>query len=169
MRDALSILDQVLSFSDNEVKLDDALLVTGSVTKQLLKKYFLELAHHESAKALDTMKDILGEGKDGQRFIEDLISFIRDVLLYQESPDLISVASTGLKDEDFKELSTAVAATSLYQMIDELNDIQEEMRFTTHPDVYLEVLTVKLCQIKDKTGTRMFSRHLNRHQLRSPI
>ncbi|MGN1279721.1 MAG: DNA polymerase III subunit gamma/tau, partial [Limosilactobacillus sp.] len=149
MRDALSILDQVLSFSDNEVKLDDALLVTGSVTKQLLKKYFLELAHHESAQALDTMKDILGEGKDGQRFIEDLISFIRDVLLYQESPDLISVASTGLKEEDFKELSAAVSAASLYQMIDELNDIQEEMRFTTHPDVYLEVLTVKLCQIKD--------------------
>lgn len=149
MRDALSILDQVLSFSDNEVKLDDALLVTGSVTKQLLKKYFLELAHHESAQALDTMKDILGEGKDGQRFIEDLISFIRDVLLYQESPDLISVAATGLKDEDFKELSAAVSAGSLYQMIDELNDIQEEMRFTTHPDVYLEVLTVKLCQIKD--------------------
>ena len=124
MRDALSILDQVLSFSDNEVKLDDALLVTGSVTKQLLKKYFLELAHHESAKALDTMKDILGEGKDGQRFIEDLISFIRDVLLYQESPDLISVAATGLKDEDFKELSAAVSAAGLYQMIDELNDIQ---------------------------------------------
>ena len=34
-------------------------------------------------------------------------------------------------------------------MIDALNGIQEEMRFTTHPDVYLEVLTVKLCQIKD--------------------
>lgn len=153
MRDALSILDQVLSFSDNEVKLDDALLVTGSVTKQLLKKYFLELAHHESAQALDTMKDILGEGKDGQRFIEDLISFIRDVLLYQESPDLISVAATGLKDEDFKELSAAVSAGSLYQMIDELNDIQEEMRFTTHPDVYLEVLTVKLCQIKSGEAT----------------
>lgn len=147
MRDALSILDQVLSFSDNEVKLDDALLVTGSVTKRLLKKYFLELAHHESATALDTMKDILAEGKDGQRFIEDLISFIRDVLLYQESPKLISVASTGLKDEDFQELSAAVPANGLYQMIDELNDIQEEMRFTTHPDVYLEVLTVKLCQI----------------------
>lgn len=30
------------------------------------------------------MKDILDEGKDGQRFIEDLISFIRDILLYQD-------------------------------------------------------------------------------------
>src|SRR5699024_1956931 len=87
MRDALSILDQVLSFSDNQVKLDDALLVTGSVTKQLLKKYFLEVCQGQSAPALETMKQILGEGKDGQRFIEDLISFIRDVLLYQESPD----------------------------------------------------------------------------------
>lgn len=144
MRDALSILDQVLSFSDNQVKLDDALLVTGSVTKQLLKKYFLEVCQNQSASALETMKQILGEGKDGQRFIEDLISFIRDVLLYQESPDLIKVESTGLKDEDFTELSKAASSTTLYRMIDDLNNIQMEMRFTTHPDVYLEVLTVKL-------------------------
>ncbi|QZN93456.1 DNA polymerase III subunit gamma/tau [Limosilactobacillus panis] len=147
MRDALSILDQVLSFSDNQVKLDDALVVTGSVTKQLLEKYFFEVSAHESAAALDTMKDILGQGKDGQRFIEDLISFIRDILLYQESPKLIMVESTGLKDEDFQKMSAAASATALYQMIDELNGIQEEMRFTTHPDVYLEVLTVKLAQV----------------------
>lgn len=148
MRDALSILDQVLSFSDNDVKLDDALLVTGSVTKQLLKKYFLEVCQHQGATALDTMTDILAEGKDGQRFIEDLISFIRDVLLYQESPTLIKVESTGLKDEDFQALAQAAPSTVLYQMIDELNNIQEEMRFTTHPDVYLEVLTIKLAQVK---------------------
>lgn len=148
MRDALSILDQVLSFSDNQVKLDDALLVTGSVTKQLLKKYFDETTSHQSAAALHTMKEILDQGKDGQRFIEDLISFIRDVLLYQESPQLVNVAGSGLKEADFQQLSQAASADELYQMIDELNEIQEEMRFTPHPDVYLEVLTVKLSQIK---------------------
>ncbi|MDO4902638.1 MAG: DNA polymerase III subunit gamma/tau [Limosilactobacillus sp.] len=153
MRDALSILDQVISFSDNQVRLDDALTVTGSVTKQLLEKYYFEVAEHKSAEALDTMKDILGEGKDGQRFIEDLISFIRDVLLYQESPELIMVESTGLKEEDFQKMSTAAPATVLYQMIDELNTIQDEMRFTTHPDVYLEVLTVKLSQIDGQAVT----------------
>lgn len=146
MRDALSILDQVLSFSDNQVKLDDALLVTGSVTKQLLKKYFLQVTANQAAPALDTLKQILGEGKDGQRFIEDLISFIRDVLLYQESPDLIQIASTGLKESEFTELAQAADSNVLYDMIDELNAVQEEMRFTTHPDVYLEVLTVKLSQ-----------------------
>lgn len=150
MRDALSILDQVLSFSDNQVKLDDALLVTGSVTKQLLKQYFDEVTMSQSAQALHTMKTILNQGKDGQRFIEDLISFIRDVLLYQESPQLVNIAGTGLKEADFQQMNQVVTADVLYQMIDELNEIQEEMRFTTHPDVYLEVLTVKLCQIKSR-------------------
>ena len=55
------------------------------------------------AKTFSLGKVILDEGKDGQRFIEDLISFIRDILLYQESPSLISVESTGLKQEDFEE------------------------------------------------------------------
>ena len=76
---------------------------------------------------LDTMKDILDEGKDGQRFIEDLISFIRDILLYQESPSLISVESTGLKQEDFEEIVQLASSATLYQMIDELNNIQEEL------------------------------------------
>ncbi|KRN59571.1 DNA polymerase III, subunits gamma and tau [Limosilactobacillus secaliphilus] len=149
MRDALSILDQVLSFSSDHVKLEDALLVTGSVTKQLQKSYFLQVAGHDAASALHTMDQILDEGKDGQRFIEDLISFIRDVLLYQESPKLINVLATGLSEDDFKQLAQAASTKTLYQMIDTLNEIQDEMRFTTHPDVYLEVMTIRLCQIQD--------------------
>ena len=149
MRDALSILDQVLSFSDDHVKLDDALLVTGSVTKKLMQSYFMQVVQHQSPEALKAMDQILEQGKDGQRFIEDLISFIRDILLYQESPDLIQVASTGLKDEDFQTLSQLASAQLMYQMIDILNQVQDEMRFTTHPDVYLEVLTIRLSQIDD--------------------
>lgn len=149
MRDALSILDQVLSFSDDHVKLDDALLVTGSVTKKLMQSYFMQVVQHQSPEALKTMDQILEQGKDGQRFIEDLISFIRDILLYQESPDLIQVAPTGLKDEDFQTLSQLASAQLMYQMIDILNQVQDEMRFTTHPDVYLEVLTIRLSQIDD--------------------
>lgn len=153
MRDALSILDQVLSFSSDHVKLDDALLVTGSVTKQLQKTYFMQVVDHDAASALHTMDQILDEGKDGQRFIEDLISFIRDVLLYQESPKLINVLATGLAEDDFQQMAQAASTHVLYSMIDTLNEIQDEMRFTTHPDVYLEVMTIRLCQIKDQTST----------------
>lgn len=154
MRDALSILDQALSFSDNQITLDNALLVTGSVTKQLLHQYLQQVTDHDSGKALETMQSILGAGKDGQRFIEDLISFVRDLLLYQESPDLINIESTGLSEHDYQALAQKVTGNVWYQMIDQLNDIQQEMRFTTHPDVYLEVLTVKLAQIKASDATQ---------------
>lgn len=151
MRDALSILDQVLSFSDNEVTLDNALLVTGSVTKDLLQKYFTQINQHESAAALETMQAILNEGKDGQRFIEDLISFARDLLLYQEAPEMVDLTSTGMSKAQFETLTKLASPEKIYLMIDQLNDIQQEMRFTTHPDVYLEVLTVKLSQLAGET------------------
>ncbi|MPQ34769.1 DNA polymerase III subunit gamma/tau [Limosilactobacillus fermentum] len=169
MRDALSILDQALSFGDEQVTIDDALLVTGSVTKQLVQEYFLQVAKGDSAPALETLTKITGAGKDGQRFIEDLISFIRDVLLYQESPSLIDLPATGLRKEDFDQLSGAASSTALYQMIDTLNDIQQEMRFTTHPDVYLEVLTVRLCQIRGDERTQPGADQAELTQLRQAV
>ncbi|MGY5622202.1 DNA polymerase III subunit gamma/tau [Limosilactobacillus fermentum] len=169
MRDALSILDQALSFGDEQVTIDDALLVTGSVTKQLVQEYFLQVAKGDSAPALETLTKITGAGKDGQRFIEDLISFIRDVLLYQESPSLIDLPATGLRKEDFDQLSGAASSTALYQMIDTLNDIQQEMRFTTHPDVYLEVLTVRLCQIRGDKRTQPGADQAELTQLRQAV
>lgn len=151
MRDALSILDQVLSFSDNEVTLDNSLLVTGSVTKELLQQYFTQICQHKSADALSTMQGILDEGKDGQRFIEDVISFARDILLYQEAPEMVDATSTGMSKEQYDELVKLASPDVIYAMINQLNEIQQEMRFTTHPDVYLEVLTVKLSQLKEKS------------------
>lgn len=146
MRDALSILDQVLSYGQDQVDLDNALLVTGSVTKQLLKQYFLQVVQHESAPALETMGQILAAGKDGQRFTEDLLTLVRDVLLFQEARDLVDVVMTGLTSDDFTALAQATQPAQLYTMIDTINHVQDEMRFTNHPDVYLEVLTVRLSQ-----------------------
>lgn len=147
MRDALSILDQVISFSNNKVEIENALLVTGSVTKGLLHQYVTQITDHDGAHALETMQNIMNEGKDGQRFIEDLISFIRDILLYQKAPEMVNVEITGLTTDELTQLGTKVSEEVWYQAIDTLNEIQQEMRFTTHPDVYLEVLTIKLAQL----------------------
>lgn len=74
MRDALSILDQVLSFGDNKVTLDNALLVTGSVTRENLIKYLSQVQNHETVAGLQTIHEILDEGKDTKRLLEDLIN-----------------------------------------------------------------------------------------------
>lgn len=153
MRDALSILDQVISFGDNTVTLDDALMVTGSVTKKLIADYVEEVTNHVTKPALETMRQILQEGKDANRFIEDLISYTRDVLLYQQAPEMVDSVAMGEDDQRFADFAKSIDAEVLYQMIKTLNDIQQQMRFTTHPDVYLEVLTVKLAQLDGQPQT----------------
>ncbi len=85
MRDALSILDQVLSFGDNQVTLDNALLVTGSVTRDNLTKYLHQVVAKDTSSALATIHEILEDGKDAKRLIEDLINYCRDLFIVPTS------------------------------------------------------------------------------------
>lgn len=146
MRDALSILDQVLSFSDNHVTLENALDVTGSLTEALLADYVQTIHDHAPKEALQLLQQILAEGKDAQRFVEDLIEYVRDLLMYQQAPELVMANEMDLLDEHFKQLSGALSAEQLYAVIDILNETQQQLRFTNHPEIYLEVATVRLTQ-----------------------
>lgn len=144
MRDALSILDQVLSFGDNKVTLDNALLVTGSVTRENLIRYLSQVQEHETVAALKTVHEILDEGKDARRLIEDLVSCCRDLLLYGQAPEMLEEKGAALLDDGFRELAEKSSPETLYHFIDILNEQQENMRYSMHESVYLEVLTIRL-------------------------
>ncbi|GKT02781.1 DNA polymerase III subunit gamma/tau [Furfurilactobacillus entadae] len=145
MRDALSILDQTISFGDNDVTLANALLVTGSVTESLLADYVNQVVNHETTAGLAALQKVLDDGKDAGRFVEDLISYVRDLLLFKEAPEMVTGSDS--TNDVFQTLSQSTDPDVFYQMINALNDVAAQLRFTTHPDVYLEVLTVKLGQI----------------------
>ncbi|MFS7122030.1 hypothetical protein AB6818_13040 [Carnobacterium maltaromaticum] len=61
--------------------------------------------------------------------------------------DLLEEASA---DNGFKELSQKIPAKTLYSVITILNETQGEMRFSNHPDIYLEVATVKMTQLRNE-------------------
>ena len=144
MRDALSILDQVISFGNDEITLENALMVTGSVQNDELLKYLQQVTKKDTAQALETLHQILDDGKDAARFVEDLISFCRDLLLYQQMPEQIEKDELDVVNDDFRNFAQEIKPEEIYQMIDLLNEQQENMRFTAHASIYLEVLTVKL-------------------------
>lgn len=157
MRDALSLLDQVISFGDNNVTLDNALLVTGSVTQESLFNYLKFVLSKDTTNALKEIQQIVEQGKDANRLIEDLINYCRDLLLYQQAPEMVSDGELGLLDNKFKELSQQINVTQIYQIIDELNKQQENMRFSSHQSIYLEVLTVKLTQLSTNSESDRIS------------
>ncbi|MCO7181161.1 DNA polymerase III subunit gamma/tau [Lactococcus formosensis] len=85
MRDALSLLDQALSFSDGQLAEKDALLVTGSIANEALISYVAALAASDGPTALDALEKIFLEGKNMLRFTEDLLTYFRDLLLKENN------------------------------------------------------------------------------------
>ncbi|EGO9379953.1 DNA polymerase III subunit gamma/tau [Enterococcus faecalis] len=145
MRDALSILDQTISFSDGKVTLEDAMQVTGSLTYEMMDHYIQCCVAGDVERALEGLESILGEGKEARRFLEDLLLYCRDLLMYQQAPKLLA-EKAGTLTEAFKELATQTPAEKIYQLIQILSDTQNEIRFTNNANIYLEVATVKLAK-----------------------
>lgn len=145
MRDALSILDQTISFSDEKVTLEDAMQVTGSLTDEMMDHYIQCCVAGDVERALEGLESILGEGKEARRFLEDLLLYCRDLLMYQQAPKLLA-EKAGTLTEAFKELATQTPAEKIYQLIQILSDTQNEIRFTNNANIYLEVATVKLAK-----------------------
>lgn len=148
LRDALSLLDQAISFSQEKITLEDALTITGSVSQALLNKLAAAIYEQDLASALHSLEQLLMEGKDPTRFTEDFILYYRDMLLHQTAPNLDEALERVMLDEDFKTLAEKIPSEQLYTYIDILNKTQQDMRFSNQGQVYLEVAIVKLCQIE---------------------
>lgn len=154
MRDALSLLDQIISYDSELVSFNHAVQVSGSLTEEMMLSFLGALSSHQAEEALQVLHGILEQGKEAGRFLEEMILFVRDILVYKQTE------GKGMQDADrltdhFREFSQAVEAEFLYHAVDVFSKTQNEMRFSTQPDVYLEVLAVKLSQpILEKNSTQ---------------
>ncbi|WP_175637946.1 DNA polymerase III subunit gamma/tau [Metabacillus schmidteae] len=146
MRDALSLLDQAISYSDDQVTLNEALLITGSVSQEMIGKIAEAIHHKDVTVALQALDQLMYQGKDPSRFIEDFIFYYRDMLLYQTAPTLEDVLERVSVDDQFIQLSKEIPSSEIYEIIELLSKSQQEMKWTNHPRIFLEVALVKLCQ-----------------------
>ena len=153
MRDGLSILDQALSFHDHQILTEDIQQITGSVTQDLLEDYFKALTENNTKNALDLLQNLLAEGKDAGRFVEDVILFGRDLLLFQNTKEkdrsLFKIAKFS---DPFEQLASSIPEEFLYQIISVFNNTQQELRMSNHAEVYLEVATIKLSQHEEEAA-----------------
>ena len=148
MRDALSLLDQAISFSQDRLTLEDALTVTGSVSQGFLNRLARAMLNQDTAAGLESLDSLLANGKDPSRFIEDFIFYYRDMLLYKTAPLLEESMEKAMADEEFKQIANEIDQNRIYDLIELLNKTQQEMRWTNHPRIFLEVAIVKLCHLQ---------------------
>ncbi|MFT8322096.1 MAG: DNA polymerase III subunit gamma/tau [Bacillus sp. (in: firmicutes)] len=155
MRDALSLLDQAISYSEDSVTVDDALTVTGAVSQGFLNTLAKAIFEKNTISGLQSLEELLLAGKDPSRFIEDFIFFYRDMLLYKTAPNLEESLERVLLDDEFKGLTEEYVQEHIYEIINLLNKTQQDMRWTNHPRIFLEVAIVKLCQLEGPRNSKV--------------
>ncbi|WEV60928.1 DNA polymerase III subunit gamma/tau [Streptococcaceae bacterium ESL0729] len=127
MRDALSILDQVLSLSDGLVSLEDSLLITGSISNEAMNSYLEALLAFDTNKALSELDTLFNQGKNMLRFTEDLLFALRDLLL---KPDL-----------DFDK-------NLIFSWIDIASDSMKTLKSSLQTKIIADVMTIKITSSK---------------------
>ena len=171
MRDALSILDQALSLDNKRLTLDNAIQVTGTVDKKQLEAYFLAIIAANAAQALEDLHQLLASGRSPHRFIEAIIETCRDLLLIKTDDKLLDDFSRSLISPQIVAAHDQISQQQLYQMINAASQTQQDLHNVSRTDIYLEVLTVKLCEIMQSTNPEKSTASLSQtlHDLQSEV
>ena len=85
MRDALSLLDQCVSYEDKNISYEDAINILGIANRDLIFNMVDDIKEKRLEKVLMTVDEIIQEGKDIQQFIKDLIDHFRNLMIVKSS------------------------------------------------------------------------------------
>ena len=144
MRDALSVLDQLLTKNKDHIKLEDAMEVLGISSSELLfnlSKALIEKNVNESLLAID---EIYKEGVDFNTLSSQILSHFRDLLMVKTLKDPKKIVySTFLME--FQEIAGRVDLEDLLIIIDILKNLSIEIKYAENKRVVFEMNAVKIC------------------------
>lgn len=146
LRDALSYLDQAISFSDEEVTVDDVNNVTGNLGSEKIIELVTYIEAKNIDKALKIINELVNLGKEINKLITGLLQFYRDVLLYK-SIDTANFSKYIFEKEDFKKLAELLNADRIFYYVDVLNDVQSKIKFSNTPQIFFEIAIIKMVNI----------------------
>ena len=142
MRDAISLLDQVVSYTKEKITLTDIHAIRGSVSHEHMLAIAHALWHEDVIKALTTLDKLMDEGKEAHNIVNDLIGFYRDILLYKNTENLLDKSLFAL--EKFQSLTSKLSNPLLFHYMDILSETKQSMRFSQKGKLYLELAFIKM-------------------------
>lgn len=143
MRDALSLLDQAISYSaSGVVEASDVLAVSGNVSNITLLELLNNVYNKEQASAVSALDDIISSGKEVTKILSDLIELLKNVLLYNAG--VYDKNKSIFKEDLFKEYAKKIKSQKLYGYLDILSNCQSQIKFTNQKKAYLELAILKM-------------------------
>ena len=143
LRDALSLLDQALSYSTGEITASDVHNISGSVTSKDLIELIKALKEMNPNVAMNIIDDLMKNGKEIGRIVTDLITFFKNVLLYKNVSGYNSDNSL-YQNPDFIKLAKELSNQRIYAFINVLSEVQNNIKWTNQKRAYLDLGIIKM-------------------------
>ncbi|MEC8753519.1 MAG: DNA polymerase III subunit gamma/tau [Verrucomicrobiota bacterium] len=150
LRDAVSALDQLISFKGKNIIEDDVLSVFGLVSKQIIEHLTESILKSDIIKIIDIINDLDNSGKDLQRVTVELIENFRNILVFCYSKEKnINVDASEAQQSVFKKQAANIDGNRILQIIDNLIDTDSRMRYALSKKTFLETGLIKCSRLAE--------------------
>ncbi|MGF7058475.1 DNA polymerase III subunit gamma/tau [Brassicibacter mesophilus] len=145
MRDALSILDQCISFAEDEITYEYVLSILGIVNNDLIFEITDSIIGNKADKSLELVDTIVQNGKDIHQFIKDLISHFRNLMIVKTSNYVENIID-GSEEliSQLKEQAQKIELNSIITFLSILSDAENQSKWSSQPRIILEVSIIKM-------------------------
>lgn len=147
LRDALSILDQCMSFSENDIEYKDVVDLLGTVNIEQLFEMAEHVIKEDTKKCLEILNEFVVWGKDIKNLIDDLIDHFRNLMVCKVSSDLDEIISLPEEIvEQLKAQASTIEVNDIIRILNILSTTQDAIKVSSNPRVLAEVSIMKLSQ-----------------------
>ena len=158
MRDALSLLDMCLGYSDH---IDEKLVrsILGTSDTSFLFEFSDAITDCNAAGVYHLIDRLMRDGKDPAVFARDVCRHIRTMMISKLCPDELS-SIMDITDEEaaeYKEHAETITVSRLMKILDQFLSLEADMRYASSPRIALENASLKCCLRLEGTDDQTMS------------
>ena len=146
LRDAESMLDQLVAFCGDKINESDVLDVFGFTSEQMVIDLTGRILRVETPEAIDLLHQQSEAGKDMMRLMADLIAYLRDLLVFKAKPDALSEDVDPDVQKSLGAHAERISTDRLLELIDQFATAEGRMKWAPNKKLHFEVAIIKAIQ-----------------------
>ena len=146
LRDAESMLDQLVAFCGETIAESDVLNVFGFTSGQTVAGFTQKILRGETAAALGLLDEQAAAGKEMMKLMSDLIAHLRDLLVYKVKPDALADEAAPELQSSLGEEAALVETDRLLELIEQFAEAEGRMKWAPNKKLHFEVAVIKAIQ-----------------------
>lgn len=154
LRDAISLFDQSIAYSNEKITIDDIHEMNGTISQKDLKEIICNILDKDILSVLNKFDIYNDKGKNLVKLTEEMLLFLRNLLLIKTVPSYFENKEE--VKEIYENLKNKIEIEDLLKIINEFNDTINKMKISNNPKLIFELTIIKLTRL-EKSKQNEFS------------